>query len=296
MLQGKYPLLVALVLGLMAGLISYSAIQSQQRSVVREWSTVQVLCATTEIERGTEIDENLVGACEIPEKFVTESFFVLPEDGGPMYQLPYGQKVLVPLHAGDPLLYSHFEAVRDFKLAESIPHRARAIAVEVDAKASVNRWIRANDHVDVLGSFRDPDTRDLVTVTLMQNVIVLATGSIHADSTYASDDDKQYNHVVLLVTQEEAEVLALAQESGNLTMTLRHPEDLEEPTEVAARKTDYNTLMTGEAQRRKARDDAFQGRLAVPAVEIPRPRAPSGPQIEVIEGTQRRQQTGQLSP
>lgn len=292
MLQGKYPLLVALVLGLMAGLISYSAIQSQQRSVVQEWRTVQVLCATQVVERGTEIDENLIGACEIPEKFVTESFFVLPEDGSPMYQLPYGQKVLVPLHAGDPLLHSHFETVRDFNLAERIPHRARAIAVEVDERGSVNQWIRANDHVDVIGSFRDPDSREMVTVTLMQNVIVLATGRLHADSTYASEDDKKYSHVVLLVTPEEAEVLALAQESGNVMMSLRHPEDTEEPAEIAARKTDYNTLMTGESQRRKARDNAFQHRFAIPNLEIPGAARPKGPQIDVIRGVQTGQ-TGQ---
>lgn len=284
MLQGKYSLLIALVLAVLAGLISYSAIQSQQRNVIREWKTVQVLCATAYVGRGTEVDETVIGVCEIPEKFVTQSFFVIPDDGSPSFQLPYGQKVLVPLHEGDPLMHNHFETVRDFNLAESIPPRARAIAVEVDPKGSVNQWIRANDHVDVLGSFRDPDTREMVTVTLMQNAIVLATGKLHANTTYASEDDKRYNHVVLLVTQEEAEVLTLAQESGTVVMTLRHPEDLEEPSEVAARKTDYNTLMTGEAQRRKARDSAFQSRLT-PVLDAPVRRARPQDTIEVIQGT-----------
>lgn len=256
MLQGKYPLLIALVLGLMAGLIAYSAIKARERSVVREWATVHVLCAKEMVPQGTELEESMVGVCEIPEKFVTESFFTVSGDQLP--QMPYGQKVLVPLHARDPILHSHFESVRDFVLAENVPARARAIAVEVNEKGSVNQWIRPNDHVDVLGTFRE-ENRDLVTVTLMQNAIVLATGRLHGHSTHATEEDKRYSHVVLLATPREAEILTLAQESGTVALVLRNPNDLE-VEDVVGMKTDNKSLFTGQRERYKERELAFQKR------------------------------------
>lgn len=244
MLQGKYPLLIALALGLLAGVIAYSAIKARERAVREGWATTRILCASQDVTEGVELDENSVATCEIPEKFVTESFIKVGDDNEPA-MMPIGQKVLVPLKAGDPILYSHFESQRDFSLSESIPTKARAIAIELAEKGSVNQWVRPNDHVDVVGTFRDPETRELIAVTLLQNLIVLATGRISGMSIVVNEDDRRYSQVVLMALPEEAEILALAQESGTLTLTLRNPKDLEiEP--VRTTKTDGKTLLTGE--------------------------------------------------
>ena len=75
MLSGKNPLLIALALGLIAGLIAWSAIKAQQRKVKAGWETVWILCAGRDIPEGTELDQDMVKQCEIPSKFVTDSFF-----------------------------------------------------------------------------------------------------------------------------------------------------------------------------------------------------------------------------
>lgn len=259
MLQGKYPLLIALVLGLLAAIVATSAIKARERAVREGWAVKKILCATVDVTEGTELDDTMVGTCEIPEKFVTESFIVIPEGDDEGGMLPLGQKVLVPLRVRDPVLYSHFESQRDFTISESIPTKARAISIEVSEKGSVNQWIRPNDHVDIIGTFRDSESRDLIAVTLLQNIIVLATGRISGMTIVTSDEDKRYNQVVVMTLPEEAEILALAQESGALTLTLRNPRDLE-TEERTASKTDGKTLITGE--RTKAlgalRKSAFQ--------------------------------------
>lgn len=274
MLQGKYPLLIALVLGLLAGVIAYSAIKARIVEVGKGWEPARILCATEDVMEGTELDGDMITTCEIPEMFITDSFIRIPDgDSGEM--MPYGQKVLVPLKAGDPVLYSHFESQRDFALSESIPEKARAIAIEVGAKASVNQWIRPNDHVDVIGTFRDGETRELITLTLLENLIVLATGHRSGMSPYVSEEDKRYGHIVLLVMSEEAEILSLAAESGTLTLTLRNPRDLD-VSEKRTKKTDMMTLLTGERTDllRKKRAETWQ--------------QSSG--IEVFRGTDRQQE------
>lgn len=274
MLQGKYPLLIALVLGLLAGVIAYSAIKARVAEVGKGWEPARILCAADDVMEGTELDGDMIAICEIPEIFITDSFIRIPDGETQGEMMPYGQKVLVPLKAGDPVLYSHFESQRDFALSEGIPEKARAIAIEVGAKASVNQWIRPNDHVDVIGTFRDAETRELITLTLLENLIVLATGHHSGMSPYMSDEDKRYGHVVLLVMSEEAEILALASESGTLTLTLRNPRDLD-VVEKRTKKTDITTLLTGERSNllREARAKTWQS---------------TG--IEVISGTNRRQE------
>jgi pilus assembly protein CpaB len=65
------------------------------------------------------------------------------------------------------------------------------------------------------------------TTTLLQNVVVLATGHSNASSVVLPEEDKRYQTVTLLVLPEEAEILTLAQDTGTLTLLLRNPDDLD---------------------------------------------------------------------
>jgi pilus assembly protein CpaB len=264
MLQGKYPLLIALVLGLMAGVIAYGAIKQQQKVVREGWAVKRILCAMQDIEEGSELGEEMVDVCEIPEKFVTESFIAVPESEDKESLIPYGQKVIVPLKKGDPILYSHFEARREFALSEAIPAKARAISIEVQEKSAVNQLVRPNDHVDVIGTFRDAEGKELIATTVLQNIIVLATGRTTGTSVSATDEDKKYTHVALLVLPEEAEILALAAESGTLSLTLRNPKDIG-TEDVRDTKTTLATIFTGDRQQveMKKRVESFQATTAI---------------------------------
>jgi len=247
MLQGKYPLLIALVLGIMAGIIAYSAIRAREKAVREGWDVQRILCAHQDIEEGTELDENMIDVCEIPAKFVTESFMKVGEDVDKDSLVPYGQKVIVPLKTGDPILYSHFEARKEFALSEAIPAKARAISLEVSEKSAVDQLIRPNDHVDIVGTFRDSEGKELIATTVLQNIIVLATGRTTGTSVTVADEDKKYSHVALLVLPEEAEILALAEESGTLSLTLRNPKDIG-VEQAREKKTTIATIFTGERQ------------------------------------------------
>lgn len=240
MLKGRTPLYVAAALALLAGLFAYASLQARDRQVRAGWELVPVLVAADDVEEGSVLSSDMVAVSRVPEQFVTGSV-VRPDYA----ESVVGQRVLVPLRAGDPILWSHFETARGLdKLSSGIMRKGRAITVGVTERSSVGGWIRPNDHVDVIGSFRDPASQEMVTVTLLQNVLVLATGRTSAAMGPLPDGNRGYGDISLLVLPEEAEILVLAQELGSITFVLRNPEELD--LEEDRGRATIGTLLTGE--------------------------------------------------
>ena len=255
MLAGKNPLLLALALGLLAGATAWAAIRGRERNLEARWRTVNVLCARTDIAEGTELAESMLAFKEIPSTFITDSFIRTDEHGTVERHSPVGQRVMVPLKAGDPILASHLESPRETDLATLITPKGRAVTIDVQEKNAVGLWVRPNDHVDVIGSFRDPQSQQLRTLTLLQNVVVLATGRITANSTYVPEEEKRFGTVTILALPEEAEMITLAQELGTLTLLLRHPDDLDsqEKRTVVDQKALFTGDRAGELQQKRYR-------------------------------------------
>ena len=255
MLPGKNPLLIALVLGLLAGATAWGAVRARERNLRERWQTVNVLCAKVDIAEATELTEAMLAFKEIPATFVTESFIRTDAHGAVERHSPVGQRVVVPLKAGDPILASHLESPRETDLASLITPKGRAVTIDVQEKNAVGLWVRPNDHVDVIGSFRDPQSQQLRTLTLLQNVVVLATGRITASSTYVPEEEKRFATVTILALPEEAEMITLAQELGTLTLLLRNPDDLDsqEKTTVVDQKALFTGDRAGELQQKRYR-------------------------------------------
>ena len=245
MLKGKTPLVIALALGLLAGIIAWSAIKKKEADVRRGWNLVPVVVAAQDIPEGTVINFEMINQRSVPEQFVTSSV-VKPDSA----TYVVGQKVLVALQAGDPLLWSQFETTKAAeRLSTKVQKKVRAITIGAETTSSVGGWVRPNDHVDVIGTFRDPQTDESVAVTLLQNVIVVATGKITGTTNVnlIPENQREYNNITLMVIPEEAEILTLATELGNLTLSLRNEEDVD-MIEERGRAT-ISTLLSGERTR-----------------------------------------------
>src|SRR5438067_960421 len=245
MLKGKTPLVVALVLGLLAGVVAYSAIKKKEADVRRGWNLIPVVVAAGDIAEGTVVTFDMISQRSVPEQFVTSSV-VKPDSASYVVN----QKVLVPVQAGDPLLWSQFETTRAAeRLSTKIQKKARAITIDATKSTAVGGWVRPNDHVDIIGTFKDPQTNESVAVTLLQNVIVLATGKITGTTNVnlIPEGQREYNNVSLLVIPEEAEILVLASELGSLMLDLRNEDDVD-VIEDRGRAT-ISTLLSGERTR-----------------------------------------------
>jgi len=97
-----------------------------------------------------------------------------------------------------------------------VPMRARAWTIST-ADVCGGAVVRAQDHVDVLAVVTDPETKRSAGVLLLQDVQVLAN---------AAPVPSEGRQLSLLVTPEDAVLLATARAHGQLTVILRHPDDV----------------------------------------------------------------------
>ena len=108
--------------------------------------------------------------------------------------------------------------------------------------------VKPNDHVDVIGTFdlggasgSGARERNLVTCTILQNVLVLATGTQTSKSRAKTSLPAGYATVTLEVTPREAEMLAFAEQiKGRLVLTLRNRNDTSYEKELP--KVDFEKI------------------------------------------------------
>ena len=147
------------------------------------------------------------------------------------------RKLLVPRAEGEVLFWSDVEGGNPSArgLSADVSRQMRAMSINVSGAAAVSGMVMPNDHVDVIGTFDfpDPDTGrqrkgDFVTCTILQNVLVLATGreTSKSQSRQVGLLNSAYSTVTLEVTPREAEMLAFAEQmKGRLVLTLRNRND-----------------------------------------------------------------------
>lgn len=135
-----------------------------------------------------------------------------------------GLELKVPIERGEPLRWSIVGAPWGGRLSNIVRKFGRALTVE----ASGLEWVRPNDHVDILATLPDPETGKLATVTLIQNVIVVAVGSQFGGSARMDPDprDPNFGRATFMLLPEEVEQIVMAARMGPLTVSLRNPEDI----------------------------------------------------------------------
>jgi pilus assembly protein CpaB len=141
-----------------------------------------------------------------------------------------GRGVTSSLYAGEPILESRLAPKGSGGgLAATIRDGMRAIAVKVDQVVGVSGFILPGMRVDVLISGVPPNTtssgasNNTEVRTILQNIEVLSAGTdIQKD---AEGKPQQVQVVNLLVTPEQAQVMALAGNETHVQLVLRNPLD-----------------------------------------------------------------------
>ena len=101
----------------------------------------------------------------------------------------------------------------------------RAIAVKGDKVIGLAGLINAGNVVDVLVSIEDPRDKKKVTKLVLENILVLATGSQVEKNE--KGEPSPVDVFTLEVSPEEGEKLALSSTEGKLQLALRNSMDTE---------------------------------------------------------------------
>ena len=132
--------------------------------------------------------------------------------------------------------------------------------------------VRPSDRIDVLGTFSfpsktQPEVMESVTLTVLQDVTVLATGQTTARQLQGSRNARaaagaSYSTVTLEVSAEEAELLVFAQQMrGSLTLTLRNPGDVTWKRDLPSVNFDHIQNALPEINLRRQRDIRHKSNL-----------------------------------
>lgn len=159
-----------------------------------------------------------------------------------------GHQLALPVNAGETLKWNYLKQVgfrsRD-GLSGVIDRGWRAVSISVDATSSVTGLVRPGNHVDLIGTFRFPEMKgdrqfDTLTLTILQNVVVLATGTDYSQAPTMTragmGRSKSYSTVTLELTPKEVEMIIFAAQKGKIHLSLRSVED----TQVEARLQSVN--------------------------------------------------------
>lgn len=237
-MKQRMVLIISVVVGLLAfGLTQgyfnkkMADLEKERAQLMSSEKLVDVVAAKRDLPAGTILIKTDLSTKSIPGRNVSKDT-ILPADQNRFL----GKKLKQPLDKGETLMWSYVDV--PFRpgsgLAPVITPGRRAISISISGAAGVSGLIQPNDRVDVLGSFtfpsrKDPDKTEWVTLTVLQDVSVLATGQTLGKSELGdrSRSSSGYSTVTLEVTLREAELLVFAENMrGHLTLALRNPEDV----------------------------------------------------------------------
>jgi len=172
-----------------------------------------------------------------------------------------GRTVLYPLAKGEPILDRHLAAAgAGVGLTANIPSGMRAISVRSDEVVGVAGFLQPGTHVDVLLTYHSDKSPDPRTATVLQDVVILATGQqIHPDP---DSKPTSTNVVTLLLKPEDAERVVLATSLGAIHFVLRNSADKEQSASQSV----------GLAQLAGTAETSTQGEASVTKTLHPKPR------------------------
>jgi pilus assembly protein CpaB len=226
--------MLALICGLSAAVGMNWLANGSRRVSAPEMQPVVV--AATEIPRGRMIAAGDVRVSRWPKAAEVKGTLASPEE-------VVDRAALVPMIAGEPVLNTKL-APKDAGrgLAALVPRGMRAYTIQASrAAASVAGFILPGNKVDVLLNLRGNPTDDSgggSTTTLLQSVEILAVDQQLDAPAENKVNPKELSSVTLLVTPGQAALLDLGQNLGQLTLSLRNPEDREAAATRPATLTD----------------------------------------------------------
>jgi len=227
-------LLAAFVVAALCSVLVYRLVGMRIAAAKPQPST-RVVAAATDIKIGSVLSA--------PDLTTVQIMGTPPKNAILDAKNAIGRGVTSALYAGEPILESRLAPLGSGGgLAATIKDGMRAIAIRVDQVVGVAGFVLPGMRVDILISGVPPNSNggsggnnNTQVRTVLQNIEVLSAGTdIQKD---AEGKPQQVNVVNLLVTPEQAQVLALASNETRIQLVLRNPLD----TKVA---TVQGTAMT----------------------------------------------------
>ena len=246
--------------------------QASQADASPSSEIVEVLVARSEIAFGQLIEGHLVERQAWPRDALPSGAFLELEA-----LVPSGRENLRrakgSFFPGEPFLASKVSNFGDkVTLVQKLGENTRAMAIKVDAVTAVGGFVTPGDFVDVV--MTQGSSQDLRAVTILQNIRVIG---VDQQSEEKTDQPEVARTITVEVSPEQGQRLALAQQAGKLSLTLRTLEGVSDMPMEMVRLSDLLQQESPVAER--AVTPTVTVRRGTQTVEVTIKRAP---QIEAV--------------
>ena len=237
------PILIALVVILV--LVAAARTFAPHAPVAK---TVQIVGAGQDIFPGTRITFHDLHYVIVPDSYYSDDMFTKTN-------LLVGRVANTYIGKGEPIVSANLFAGKD-GIAQRIENHERAITLKLDDYALVDHSINSGDKVDVIVTSTLDGKK--YSKTVCQSVPVLFSyprEALHSSSLRGQESSR----ITLAVSSEQAELLALAEESGKIKLVLRNRLSSELPHLVGYGESDLLPAKALEARARLKLASESQG-------------------------------------
>lgn len=216
--------MVAVVFGALAAVSAWGALRGIQRDYAQDAERVPSLMATRLVDAGQRLDKRSLEVRLVPRSL---------RQKGALSSLAEveGKVAAAKIFAGDQITLekvTHPGEVRE--LSKVLPTGMRAVAIKLRDVAMGLR-LKPGDRVDVIGIWNDSADGHELAKTIVADAQVLAVGQLAAkspgESALALGNSLRLSEgdMILAVSPEEGQRIALVQSIGEITVALRAPGD-----------------------------------------------------------------------
>lgn len=241
-------LVLLLGVGLAGGALVYAnkifeQFEAQSRAPVQQIATVPIMVASQQIKYGERVEEDLVRIIDWPAASVPPGAFSSPEDlfGDATTER---RVALREIEQGEPILESKVTGFgEDSRVAMRLGEGKRAFSLQIDAVSGVAGFVAPGDRVDII--LTESRGVQLSSRVILQDIMVIA---VDQRSQTNSISPQVGRTATVEVDSRQAQKLALAQQIGRISLTLRGVNDVPTTDETELAPVSVDELMNRELE------------------------------------------------
>lgn len=208
--------------------VSEAVTRTETLIQTREVSEVKVLTVTRDMNIGYEVRPEDLKWAVWPESGVIPGQFTESSTPNAIDEVA-GAIVRMPLFANEPVLPQRLVKRGEAGLLPVLMDPGmRAVAIQISTETASGGFILPNDRVDIILTYQQAATPSnglltdrMVSRTVLRNVRILAIDQAFRTSQEEVQSSSIGRTATLEVTPEEAELVALSQELGSISLSLR---------------------------------------------------------------------------
>lgn len=218
------PILISIIIAIGGSFFLYQWVKKktapEQSVMVKESKAIPVVTAKANIPWGTKLNEEMMAVRPYLEESLPKGCFQKPAD--------VVNRILVSqIMEGEPIVEHRLAptSLETGGVAAVLSPGSRAVSVKGNRVLGLAGFINPGNRVDVLVTIDDPETKAPATKTVLENLLVLASGTQIVENS--KGEPAPVDVYTLEVTPEQGERITLAATEGQLQFAMRGAADAE---------------------------------------------------------------------